>query len=1459
MSSIDERVVSMKFQNTQFQSGVKSTLTSLDSLKKSLDTVGQAKGLTGINDAAKKVSLDAIAQSVDALNQKFTTLGIAGIAAITNIANKAVDAGLQMAKSLTLDPIGAGFSEYELKMGSIQTILSNTARYGTQLPEVTKNLDELNKYADKTIYNFGDMTKNIGLFTNAGIRVGDATTMIKGFSNEAAASGTSAQGAASAAYQLSQALSAGKITLMDWRSLQNVGMGNKNMQKGILDIADAMGTLEDKGVTAKEVQTDFNGSLQKGWLSADVMSNYLKIMAGDMTDAEMKTLGLSKATIDTFKIQQKNAEEAATKVRTWTQLIGTLREGVGSSWSETFDIVLGDFTEATELFTGISDTLGGMISAAGAARNELLQSWKDQGGRALLIDGFKNIFNALMGVVTPIKEAFREIFPAKTGADLMSLTRMFVAFTEKLKMGAATSEGFKSTLKGVFAIFSIAGKIIGGVVKFVATFLTLLSSGTGSVWSLTGSIGDLIVKFNDWLEKGKYIETFFENMAKWRAAVIKPLIDFVGRLVHAIGTLVSGDFNGFIDELVSSLTAFIPLGDAVEAKFTKIATALKAVFDLVVKGDFTAGFRKSFGIDEDDEIVGKILAIRDAIRGLPEFFNGLFGKDTGAKNAASGIDALNVSLVKARGLGENVRTWWKEMAREFEVFKEWLGQLGSSMKPMFDNIKKKFTDYFGDMGLQEGLALVNTGFFMAFYAMMRKFFKNMNELVTSLTGTFDNIGGMFDQLTNNLKTMQTSVRADIILKIAVALLALAAALWILSKIDTAKLAVSLGAVAVMLAMMIGAVAVLQKILTTSEGDIKKGAFQMTILATALLILALALLAMAAAVAIFGNMEMETLMKGLGSVAIVIGLVVGATKLLQMTGGDKELMKAATGLLILAVALMALAAAIKLFSAMDPQTLLEGGWKIAAILTVFVLMLKAMPPEGKMLQAAGAIMIISISMLILYAALKLFGSMDGGEMAKGLIMMAGALVILVAALNLASNNLKGAFALMVIAAALAILVPQLMLLGSMDWESMAKSLVFLTGLFALLLLLGATGAAGVVVLMALAKAVALLGLAALLAGAGIMLFSMGLASLAISGAAGTAALVATIIAVAQTIPLIAQQIGLGILAIAKVIADSGPVIVAALFVVIQSLLQAIIDSLPKIAELITRLVDTILRVLVNAIPKIVTAGLQLLKGLLTGISKNLPDIIRLATDIIVKFIKGIGDGATKVVKAGIETLVKFIEGVAQAVRSNSDRLNTAGLDLAKAIVQGLVNGIGKGLRAVKDAAVNLAKNALNGALSFLGVKSPSRKFKWVGEMSGLGLALGLKSMSGAVGKASESVGHEAINSMRKSIGGITDLIDGDMDMTPVITPVLDLSDIRKDASKIDQMLSTRSIATDRAYAVASENSRLNRAAQEVQNGSEVAEVGPNLTFIQNNTSPKALSSAEIYRQTKNQLSVAKGAL
>ena len=128
----------------------------------------------------RSFTFGGMASTLDGLANKFTNLGIVGITTIQNLTNSVVNSSKRMVSALTIQPIMAGFKEYETKMGSIQTILTNTASKGTTMDQVTAALDDLNTYADKTIYNFAEMTRNIGTFTAAGVDLDTSKTAIKG-------------------------------------------------------------------------------------------------------------------------------------------------------------------------------------------------------------------------------------------------------------------------------------------------------------------------------------------------------------------------------------------------------------------------------------------------------------------------------------------------------------------------------------------------------------------------------------------------------------------------------------------------------------------------------------------------------------------------------------------------------------------------------------------------------------------------------------------------------------------------------------------------------------------------------------------------------------------------------------------------------------------------------------------------------------------------------------------------------------------------------------------------------------------------------------------------------------------------------------------------------------------------------------------------------------------------------
>ena len=369
--TVDERVVSMQFDNRNFEKNVSTTMSTLDKLKQKLKFTDSTKGLEDLGAAAKKVDMTGLGKAVETIQARFSALDVVAMTALSNITTAAMNAGTRMIKALTIDPITTGFKEYETQINAVQTILANTESKGTTLDDVTKALDELNKYADMTIYNFTEMTRNIGTFTAAGVDLDKSVTSIKGIANLAAVSGSTSQQASVAMYQLSQALAAGRVSLMDWNSVVNAGMGGELFQNALKRTATQMGYNVDALI---EKYGSFRESLTQGqWLTAEVLTETLTQLSGAYSEADLIAQGYSEEQAKEITQLAETAVNAATKVKTFTQLFDTLKEAAQSGWTQTWEIIIGDFEEAKELLTGLSDFFGGIINNFSEARNTMLE------------------------------------------------------------------------------------------------------------------------------------------------------------------------------------------------------------------------------------------------------------------------------------------------------------------------------------------------------------------------------------------------------------------------------------------------------------------------------------------------------------------------------------------------------------------------------------------------------------------------------------------------------------------------------------------------------------------------------------------------------------------------------------------------------------------------------------------------------------------------------------------------------------------------------------------------------------------------------------------------------------------------------------------------------------------------------------------------------------------------------
>ena len=376
-NTVDSRVVEMRFDNKNFESNVAQSMSTLDKLKAKLNLSGASKGLENLDKAVKNTNMSGLASGIETVNAKFSAMQVIGMTALSRITNAAMTAGKNMVSALTINPVKDGLNEYETQINSVQTILANTQKEGTNVKMVNAALDELNTYADKTIYNFTEMTRNIGTFTAAGVKLNTSVKSIQGIANLAAVSGSTSQQASTAMYQLSQALAAGKVSLMDWNSVVNAGMGGQVFQDALIRTSENLKTGAKEAINTYGT---FRESLTKsGWLTTEVLTETLNQFAGAYSKADLMSQGYSEKQAEDITKMAKTAMDSATKVKTFTQLIDTLKERLGSGWTETWRLFIGDFEEAKSLWTGVSDVLGTFIDNMSNARNAVIKSAMGKG------------------------------------------------------------------------------------------------------------------------------------------------------------------------------------------------------------------------------------------------------------------------------------------------------------------------------------------------------------------------------------------------------------------------------------------------------------------------------------------------------------------------------------------------------------------------------------------------------------------------------------------------------------------------------------------------------------------------------------------------------------------------------------------------------------------------------------------------------------------------------------------------------------------------------------------------------------------------------------------------------------------------------------------------------------------------------------------------------------------------
>ena len=1145
--------------------------------------------------------------------------------------------------------------------------MANTQAAGENLKTVNAALKELNDYSDKTIYNFSQMAKNIGTFTAAGVDLQTATGAIKGIANLAALSGSNAEQASTAMYQLSQAIAAGSVKLQDWNSVVNAGMGGTVFQRALAQTAEAMGTLEKGAVTLEGPMKNvsihgeaFRQSLstpgKASWLTSDVLTKTLKQFTGDLNDAELAAMGFTKAQIASIQQTAKTAMHAATEVKTIAQVFDVAKETAGSGWAQTFQIIFGTFTEAKTTFTALSNAINGFITASSDARNKVLADWKALGGRTVLIDSIKTAFHNLGLIIAPIKEAFRDIFPAKTGRDLYNLTLQFQKFAEALRPSEQTIENLKRTFRGLFALLDIGKMIIGGIFSVFGRLIGVLGDGSGGFLEFTGSIGDFIVKIDEALKKGDKIGKFFDGLGAILAVPVKMLQELASALGNLFGGFSSGGFSGQMGDMTKAMNPFHAIlveigkiGPKVLSLIQEIGKALKPAFDAYIQ--ILHGLGTAIGEAASNMNFEAILAVirTGLFVGLVAMFKQFLGKGSLITQLLGGLQGISGGILGS-------------IAGSFRA-------LEGSMVAMQNNIKAKTLkeiaiavalltasvvalSFIDAEGLKKGITAI--GFMMG-------------ELLAAMA--------IMDKISKGAGFLKLPIIAAGLTALAIAIDVLTIAVFALSRLSWNELIKGLGGVG---ALLIGITAAAGPLSASSVGLIRAG-IGITAIAIALNLMALAVRQM-------GSMDLGALAKGLGGVAVALGTLIAATNKMSKGG----MIGTGIGLMAVAAALLIMSKAVASFGAMDLMTMVKGLAGVGAALVIIGLSMRLMP---NMIRTGAGLVIVAGALNLIVKAIASMGGMSIEQIAKGLGTLAASLIILGVAMAAMSGMLAGAAALAIVATGITLLAGALTKMGGMSWGSMLKSLIMLAGALTIIGIAGALITPAIPSLLGLGAALLLIGAGLALAGAGIFLFSAGLSALLVALPTGVGIILAAIKELQKGLIENAKLLALGILEIVRAFAATAPKFVDAIVKILNSIVDGIIQIMPKLEELTNALIDTLLRVLQQNQGRIIQAGFDLLIALLQGIKNNIPALVTLVIDIVENFLRTIANNLGRIVNAGIQLLGKFIEGVLKnitlvyttvltiitnfltAIAGNLGRIVTAGLSILTSLVKGIVSRIG----------------------------------------------------------------------------------------------------------------------------------------------------------------------------------------
>lgn len=1283
-TSIDYRIVEAQFRNSNFEKNIAQSTESLERFKRSLDVDQQAKSLAKLDDAADLAGMKGLAQQVDKVADKFSAMGVVAFTALQRITNAAIDTGVSLVKSLSIDQITAGWNKYEQKTSNVQTLVNAT---GKSVDEINGYLEKLMMFSDETSYDFTTMAQSLGQMVTSGGDIDRLIPMIEGIANATSFAGKGAAEFSRSIYNLNQSYGQGFLTLMDWRSVELSGVASQQLKETFIDVGKALGTLDKNGRTAKGTLVDignFSTTLADKWASREVMEQAFGRFA-QVTEAAYKlvqngmadTYSEAYAMLDgAFEQVYYRAALAAQEAKTFGEAINSVKDAVSSGWMTTFDYIFGGYDKAKEIWTNLANDLWDVFAAPAQERNSILKEWVELGGQTALWEGLTNIFKSLLSVIKAVREGFNEIFPAKTGRQLTDLTLRFRDFSEKLVASEDTLAKVKEVASGLASILKLLITPIKLVLGLVGKIIMQAAPLTSYLLSFSATIGGLLTNLVKMVDESRVIEGIF--------ATLKSAVEAVGGAFMFLGGMLSTSISAFtginvldINNVTTSLAEIPPIGEQIAKVFDTIGESGKNAFG---KASAWVSQLKGWASSAASTIGSFAKSIASTLKPIGDRIKSIF-------EGVTLTDTIGTTLLF--GLYEQI----KKIAKAFAAMKtNWAGvakALTNVLNTAGDTLKafqnKVNAEVLKSIAISIGILAASL------FVISRVKPENMGKSLAAVALLFGELTAILGIMSGKKMTagkaeLVTLAGALIGMSAAVSILAGALAKLTEAASDTWTFAKATYAIKSLL-VTIGLVGIA---LSRGVGD-----KQVMKLAIVFLSLATAVRILASAFQAFDGISWAEFGMGIASLIIGIGAITGSIAVMKAIPG--QLSSVASSLIAFGLALSALILPIKILGEMDSKDLQQGLITTAKLLVGVVASISGISiamkgfagisgkgmlaiTQGSLAGLAKSLLALSISISLLVVPLRILGALPIKQIQQGLISIGLLMGGITASLSIMGNNNVAGTASGILAFALALnmLVIPIKAFSTLNLTEIGAGLLTLTG--AIALMLGSAFGLGVLAktFAGLEKSMLAFGLAALGVGAAVAALSVLLGTLSAIGAAGVAAIVAAIAAFFQAVkvmlPVIEEGLTDILITIGHVLKRGAPAVVEGLIVMFDEAMKQLREYAPS---MIASLGDLIV-ILINGLSTYAPQIRDALKSLFavwfgdTSREEVILDILASATALVavlkmLSVAKAWGKNA--IIGAGFAAAATLILGGALAVLENlgnTDKMLTAALALGAII-------------------------------------------------------------------------------------------------------------------------------------------------------------------------------------------------